>query len=209
MSTEETKPCGSCGEDKPLSEFRKLRKDREWLRSDCAECHNAKTRANYAVRRSLLIILYLFIYTSALSQDFIKDRKSIVDSINYYRADPVGRVGEVFGIVLSSRYVAKRPYSYDSKLAKAAQKWAVKMSRTGKYQHSGNRQYSESIDRVGDRQGGSELSVARFIIDEYVKGKGHRRHLLMCDDDLIGVGVSKDELGRTYVCVMTSSSSPQ
>lgn len=46
----EQKKCNKCGRNKPVVMFYKLRKDRDWRRSICTDCHKRKDKRNRKVR---------------------------------------------------------------------------------------------------------------------------------------------------------------
>ena len=130
-------------------------------------------------------------------------RQFILDSINYYRELPV-RIIETYGVNIKAKnYPPNEPYIMSDKINRSAQRWANRMARTNKYHHSNTIKYAESIDCVQDWEGGYKGTVQRLIVDEYVRDKGHRRHLLRRKDPFIGIGVSKvvEEDGRkqTYI----------
>lgn len=211
-----TKVCTNCHREKPIEEFYKLRKDRPWRRSKCISCHKERDRVNKLIRDGLYTLLLMLCSFSALSQRregkeiIAQMRTEIVDSINYYREDPVKRVKESYGITLSKRYKPTHPYKQSKKITRSAQRWADKMARTNNYRHSGTKKYAESIDDITTWTGGYELATSRFIIDKGVRSKGHRKHMLIVNDDLIGVGIAFHIDGHstsTFICIQTISSS--
>ena len=201
----ESKKCNKCGKKKPINMFYKLRADREWRRSKCIPCHRSRDDINRKVRKGLLFIT-LVLGLGLISAPSFSQRKVILDSINYFRAAPIERVQETYGIKLSKAYKPIAPYKEDERLTRSAQRYAERMARSGNYWHSRTK-YNESIDAIQDWQGGAKIAASRFIIDQYVKDKGHRKHMLLWPDTLIGIGIAKSKTGETYVCIQTTSSS--
>lgn len=199
----EHKTCNKCGKSKPINLFHKLRKDKEWRRSVCAKCHNKKTKINRDIRNSTLVLIFLLLSVSGLSQSIETMRSSIIDSINYYRQNPI-LVEEAYNIdIRDVLYPSTHEYIEDKKISKGAQKYAEKMARSLNYSHS-TTLMAESIDASQNWEGGYKATVMRFIMDEGVPNRGHRRHLLRGKDKYIGVGVAvSKKTGETYVCIRT------
>lgn len=147
------------------------------------------------------MILLIIASTISVGQTLLEKRQHILDSINYYREDPTRT--ESYGLNLKS-YPPQASYVMDDKINRSAQRWANRMARTLNYRHSNTIKYAESIDCVQDWEGGYTGTVQRLIVDQYVRNKGHRRHLLRCKDTFIGIGVARVKGGKeTYICVQT------
>jgi len=49
-----TKVCNCCGVEKPITDFYKLRPDKEWRRSICKICHRIKDDENRKIRLNIV-----------------------------------------------------------------------------------------------------------------------------------------------------------
>ncbi len=213
---EETKKCNKCGVSKPIGNFYKLRPDRPWRRSVCKTCHRIKDRENRKVRYNIInAILLILLALPLCGQSLQEKRQLLLDSINYYRADPVSRVKDSYDLTLNKRhYKPIEPYRMTDRLNIKAQAYAEKMARTGKYYHSNLRGVNgESIDAINEWEGDYSLTVYRLIVDKGVPNKSHRFHMLMHRDSYIGLGIAEsrvipyeDKPGSqkfTYICIKT------
>lgn len=214
----ETKKCTNCGKKKPIEEFYKLRKDREWRRANCKACHRIKDELNRKVRLNIVNMILLILLALPLCGQSIQEKRQILlDSINYYRADPVSRVQESYALSLNKRlYKPNTPYRMTDRLNAKAQAYAEKMARTGKFSHSNLRGINcESIDAINEWQGDYTLTIHRLIVDKGVPNTPHRVHMLMQRDTYIGLGIAEsrvipytDKPGSQkfiYICIKTDS----
>jgi hypothetical protein len=204
----EYKKCNRCGKSKPIELFYRLRKDKPWRRAYCISCHKTIDKENAKVRKfnkkGAATIVLLFISLSfALSQSLEQKRQIIIDSINYFRADPVQRVNECYGVSLDPQtYIPRPAASIDYTLNMEAQIYAEWMANTGNYEHSYDDGYTyESIARTQNWRN----CVSGFIIDKgWEDWPGHRIHLLGAEGDVdnFGIGIAEKD-GITYICIRT------
>ena len=202
----ESKTCNTCGKTKPISQFYKLRKDREWRRSKCIDCHIAADRLNRKIRLSSASIVLFLISFLSLGQSLEQKRLNIIDSLNYYRAAPVERMLTHYGVVVNPKeYKPKAKWIVNEELTRRAQKHANYIARTGKYRHSNLKGCrGESMDAINTEWQGDYLqSIQRFLVDYDDYYLGHRRHLLVKPEDEIGVGIAYADDGYVYIVIQT------
>ncbi len=163
------------------------------------------------------MILLILLALPLCGQSIQEKRQILLDSINYYRADPVFRVQESYDLSLNKRlYKPNTPYCMTDRLNSKAQAYAEKMARTGKFNHSSLRGINcESIDAINEWQGDYTLTIHRLIVDKGVPNTPHRVHMLMQRDTYIGLGIAEsrvipytDKPGSQkfiYICIKTDS----
>lgn len=196
----ETKKCNKCGKLKTIDMFFRLRKDREWRRSICKDCHKAKNKHYAKIRKGLLVLL-LLVSTISIGQGIDQKRQSILDSINYYRSMPI-KAETAYGVKI--KYNPTHEWSLNEELNEEAQKYSDWMAKKERFGHSNHpKAKGESIALVFDSDSGHNKAVQLFIIDDGVPNKGHRHHLLGTNHKEVGIGISVSKQGDTYICLQT------
>jgi len=162
-----------------------------------------------------LFTILLCLRLVSVGQDLDAKRNLLLDSINFYRTNPIERVKESYGIFLDQdQYYPMNNLMFSDRLNRKAQRYAEKMARTGDYYHSDLTGIAaESIDVINVWQGEYWLTVSRLIIDENVPDKGHRYHMLVQRDKYIGIGIAESNIipyqslpgdqHFIYICIQT------